>query len=988
MPRPSCRSRAEKAGAKGDALDKICDMGIERVCSQFKANPGINPLTGRTIALDGPLGKMFESLCKVKEPQREPQRESPKPPLIVNQPPSPEQLEKLKNQVILSVRDEMIIKVGNSIRNQVYNEVTAGLKDEIQKHVLVDMKQVVLTMVNESISSSLSAQLKKTFDDQRIGLSDKAKVHILNDLKAEMKNIWNTVLEKEILEKLETSTESLVEKIIEPRIRKFEEKVELFTSNKLPEKLFGKKIMLFEIASPDPLKVLIQKEHGLFTKIVNPGVCDIAVVKDKDTKVPQGIKASIVLTLADFNDYYFPFLPKCQSNRMFAGMRVTFQPGFISGKIKHYVEKCGGEIVPPTMPDISIVVTNPGNPSIDGVFIGKNTLVFTRDEFFARYMYRCKRSGLFGKTVAFYGFLDAELRDHINHCNCKFIDDAESIKVKDYDIPIDYIIYKGVNGNVQQTAANRKAAENVTFIKHQLHELPGHKCTLIEYTDFLNEFINISNDVFQKRVGFQKGYSNELVEEYVLEHEGILVTEAGQEIDLYIQNPRKPRDEWFKVFKTHPGTVKITGSDFMLKYMFNCSTRLEKGTRQTLDRKTILLYKFDAPSTFTEQLELCHASVSTVIKDGDNFNFILYKDVAEDVVTKDRGVDKVLKRGNCVIMDYYEFVEMFSRLRIKKIEAKSAKAQPNALCNSLDQKGIALFDCANDTTLISDIKKCNGTLIDLDKATKAIDVIVYKNVDARDVLKDAKIKSILKDNRKTQVVSYDELMSNYINAQTKKRVVYKCEKTDYLRGKTIGFHSDLVDADLVKLIEQCGANVIDGINIGRLDFLVYNATKPPGDQFIEDALKRNEDLEIVNDTDFYNNFVNGDNLKVLSASKQKALGCLSNKLVHNKRIAFYSGYSNARLETKIEKCGGIIAPLDYADHKTRIDYIVYRSGSIDIVKNDSYIKDFIVKQKHLVCISDVDFTQYIINGAQKTWANLPWRLITGKKNKDAHFFMA
>ena len=153
MPRPSCRSRAEKAGAKGEVIDKICDMGIERVCSQFKANPSVNPLTGRSIALDGPIAKMYEALCGVDIQTKisidiqpvEKALVATKIPFVV-QPaqPSPEQLEKLKNQVILSIRDEMIIKVGNSIKNQVYNEVTAGLKDEIQNHVLHKMNMAIL----------------------------------------------------------------------------------------------------------------------------------------------------------------------------------------------------------------------------------------------------------------------------------------------------------------------------------------------------------------------------------------------------------------------------------------------------------------------------------------------------------------------------------------------------------------------------------------------------------------------------------------------------------------------------------------------------------------------------------------------------------------------------------------------------------------------------------------------------------------------------
>lgn len=993
-------------------VDKICSAGIDQVCKQFRADPTTNPLTGRSIAADGPIFKVFEALCGA------PQLEGPRTPVARPLAPAPapapapaspphiteSDMDRIKTRVILSIRDEMIVKVSNAIREQVKAEVTDGLKDEIKQHVMTELKKVILHMIQESVAAAVKAPgpgpaLPSSASEgaQTQTLPKGVKAQLLADIKTEING-----LEKQVLAKLEQNVETMVHGIVEPRIKRFEDQVDRFTNTKLPDSLVGKKIIFYDVANADASSLTdnIQKAQGIVLKKESATVCDIAVIKDKSTKLPQNARAGIVLTLLDFKDYYFPYLPRCRSDNMFKSMTVAFQPGYVNGKIKKYVEKCGGVVVPPTVPDLGILVTNSLNPSIEGAFIGGDTLVFTADEFYSRYMYRCKQNGLSGKTVALYGFRDEALRDHVNHCNCKFIDDAESIKVSEFNVPIDFIVYRGVEGDEAQTRANRAAALKVDFVKNQVDK---HNCKLVEYAAFYKEFINVANDVFQKRVAFQVGYANAQIAKYVEQHDGVVVTDKKDEVDFFITDPRKPlKGEWVPQFRMAPGGVRVTATEFMLKYMFNCSYRDDAaapgGGRVTLDRKRVLLHKLAAAGAAEVQSKLANcanvfvstsAPASLSALPSPNYDYIIH-DGASDAA-KDRVIDAMVAKG-AALMDVHEFVEVFSSVRITKAAAAEAqaKAQAKAKCTTLANKGVALFDCAGDAALIKEIEACSGAVVDFKRATKAIDVVVYQHVTHTALLENPAVKKLLADNKKTVLVSRAEFEAKFLG-RAPTATALACQGTEFLVGKNVGFYNMAAapGADELKAqTAKCGANVVDAANIPLLDFLVYSPVGGPlPPAFAKDALDSNPDLEIVNDDDFYKIYINGADKRILNASKQRPLECLTNGLLKNKVVAFYS--HNDRLAAKVEKCSGIVTRLNYDDNKTRLDYIIYKAGDEDVIKNDPYIKDYLAKPvaAKLMCISDVDFTAHLVNGAKKTWASLPGRLLFGKKkNPHPHFF--
>ena len=1014
MPRPSCKKRAEQAGAKGEMVDKICIAGIDQVCKQFRADPTTNPLTGRSIAADGPIFKVFEALCGAPAAAEGPRTPVARPPVPVPH-ITESDMDRIKTRVILSIRDEMIVKVSNAIREQVKAEVTDGLKDEIKQHVMTELKKVILHMIQESVAAAVKAlpaasgpgpALPSSASEgaQTQTLPKGVKAQLLADIKTEING-----LEKQVLAKLEQNVETMVHGIVEPRIKRFEDQVDRFTNTKLPDSLVGKKIIFYDVANADANSLTdnIQKAQGIVLKKDSATVCDIAVIKDKSTKLPPNARAGIVMTLQDFKDYYFPYLPRCRSDNMFKSTTVAFQPGYVNGKIKKYVEKCGGVVVPPTVPDLGILVTNSLNPSIEGAFIGSDTLVFTADEFYSRYMYRCKQNGLSGKTVALYGFRDEALRDHVNHCNCKFIDDAESIKVSEFNVPIDFIVYRGVEGDEPQTRANRASALKVDFVKNQVDK---HNCKLVEYAAFYKEFINVANDVFQKRVAFQVGYTNAQIVKYVEQHDGVVVTDKKDEVDFFITNPRKPlKGEWVPQFRMAPGGVRATATEFMLKYMFNCSYRDDAaapgGGRVTLDRKRVLLHKLAAEANVQAQLQSKLANCANVLISTNapaslsalpspNYDYIIH-DGASDAA-KDRVIDAMVAKG-AALMDVHEFVEVFSSVRITKAAAAAAaaSAQAKAKCTTLANKGVALFDCAGDATLVKEIEACSGAVVDFKRATKAIDVVVYQHVTQTALLENPAVKKLLADNKKTVLVSRAEFEAKFLGraaGPSAAAAALACEGSEFLVGKNVGFYNMAAapGADELKAqTAKCGANVVDAANIPLLDFLVYSsaAAAPPPPAFIKDALDANPDLEIVNDDDFYKIYINGADKRILNASKQRPFECLTNSLLKNKVVAFYS--HNDRLAAKVEKCSGIVTRLNYDDNKTRLDYIIYKAGDEDIIKNDPYIKDYLAKPvaAKLMCISEVDFTAHLVNGAKKTWASLPGRLLFGKKkNPHPHFF--
>jgi hypothetical protein len=310
------------------------------------------------------------------------------------------------------------------------------------------------------------------------------------------------------------------------------------------------------------------------------------------------------------------------------------------------------------------------------------------------------------------------------------------------------------------------------------------------------------------------------------------------------------------------------------------------------------------------------------------------------------------------------------------------------VCKSLVGKAVTLYsDCASSPILQTTITKCGGTIIDFKHAQKSIDIIVYQSATLQGLMNDVMVKKIIHNNTKTQLVHFDEFMNKY-NNKDKNTFQFKCKTTGYLMGKNCAFFQ-YEDQTLKKQIETCDGNMMDLYgNIEQLDFVIYDkqGSKPP----VADTIKWHEvnpDLEIINDADFYNNYVNGDNKKLVKKSHVTPLACLKNKLLKNKTIAFYKRAKTAILEKNIVVCGGILQtdPFDHMNTSVNWDFIVYKAGAK--VKEDddldAYLKSNKPKKRTIV-ISDIDFIKDFVNNEQ-TLASLPFRALRNAY-KDKHFY--
>ena len=234
-------------------------------------------------------------------------------------------------------------------------------------------------------------------------------------------------------------------------------------------------------------------------------------------------------------------------------------------------------------------------------------------------------------------------------------------------------------------------------------------------------------------------------------------------------------------------------------------------------------------------------------------------------------------------------------------------------------------------------------------------------------------------------------MSMQFITQNKSTFKHKCAQLGTLVGKKCAFLDDYDDQILKRQIIGCGGKIVndDKDDKSHINFLIYDASAKPLHLGALQAF--NDNMEIISDSDFYNNVINGSNPKIIAASNNKqTLACTHNGLITGKNVAFYRkrGFANIPKITKhVDTCEGIIIDLKLDHMNTKYDFIVYKEADKDDVKVDPAILDYLKSKPHkkTIVVSDSDFLTNFINGAKKTLFNLPFRA-KDKLFKDKHFY--
>jgi len=561
----SCIKTVEKVGIKGDFADKICKLTISETCALFRADPTKNPHTGRRITENGPIYNHLVELCrnvkatkatKANKPAKNPkptranrailrtaktpepdddlffdadddmppkkkqllqQQQQQQPPIIdnitVNHNMSPHDLRLLKDQIILNIRDELIIKIANSIKGHVVQEVSdsvheiiKNVEDDVRVAVISEIKKGVVNISEAAVNNAIdkhqtklntmtdasSALIQKETEKSLLTVKDAVNDAVKSGLLIDLRNLWDTTISAEIKDSLKTHATSqlktMIDRVIE-RLAPLEKQVAEIANVSSPDTLYEVEVSMVPEGIRNQVEFArveraVRDQKGILVDYKLKKSVMILVVRDKAHK-PNNIKVThnIVMNYDDFKEKYAQVLPKCIPDSITVveakvkDRNFAFQEDYQNPTIRRFIVQCKGNIVDIHAPNIDVLILDPSNPLVAAVD-NPRRMVLDANQFKRVFMYKCLNNKLIdSKHVSFApGFEDGiGLTQHLNTCSTILL------RIDDHlEQTRDFIIYDEVK---DPGGAAAKASAQVVY-----HTTKS--AILISSGDFMNTYIN------------------------------------------------------------------------------------------------------------------------------------------------------------------------------------------------------------------------------------------------------------------------------------------------------------------------------------------------------------------------------------------------------------------------------------------------------------------------------------------------------------------
>lgn len=411
-------------GKIADTLESVCAKGLANVCSSFKRNQEINPLTNKRIAVGKEMHNFFSTLCVLDSAIIKRQTKSPS--IIQDQQRHLLMKEDLIARLAKDIKKEVSFEVMNELKAEIIGNLGGVIKATIEKDMMQYSKTMINTIVDTKIAefkttiseheSALKQYHKKTIDqlneDSRGVINRAIDNKVEKILKRDLQELWKSTLSNEIRDTLMKYTDTRLHEIVDNRLKKIELANQI--KNEEAVTLIDVRVCFMGFKSKDKKpKVddddVEEKVKSLKNKIENDGGVilneddvdktdieedvDIIIIPNNQHPPKKLSGLSIpVLNLIDFDYKYFPLLPlnKKSSNDKFSGKFIAFQQGYSDILAHRYVVANRGAIVEPTFSNIHIFITDPDSPDISHSNLKTDTEVLTVKEFWKKYMFNCK----------------------------------------------------------------------------------------------------------------------------------------------------------------------------------------------------------------------------------------------------------------------------------------------------------------------------------------------------------------------------------------------------------------------------------------------------------------------------------------------------------------------------------------------------------------------------------------------------------------------
>lgn len=489
MAPPSCKSTVQKI--TGLKEDQVCDKGITAVCKMFTENPTVNPVTGRAIKDTGPIYKAYQELCKVvksasgvaksmtgmttkatKAAKAKGISSDSKATAVPTA--SPEDIERMTKHIQAHIRDEVIIRLGNSIKGEVIKEVAQDMKDAVLKEVMANVKSTIEADTKEAVRVALVAakeelrQLSEAMisrgKDASAAITKETASAISNitasmtdavtaSLRKDLEKLWKDKLSREVMDSLGVFAERRLKEMVNARLEAMETQMMFMTdkSKRIPHSLDGKTVAFHPDIDKAKIKRISLVVIGQGGQVVDPerATSDLFIVNDKN--VPLAARRfkphSILFSFEEFNALYASFIPPCSTGKnddtKLVGKFVYLQQGYRNGAIERFVKQCKGNVIDsiefPNFTNINIYITDPDNPNVT-VLVKDNTEIMTPDEFMKKYMMKCLTNNLLKDKVFSYapGYVDdSGIADFVKKCGGKFRKSTDTTTKVDFVISDD-----------------------------------------------------------------------------------------------------------------------------------------------------------------------------------------------------------------------------------------------------------------------------------------------------------------------------------------------------------------------------------------------------------------------------------------------------------------------------------------------------------------------------------------------------------------------